>query len=440
VLRVLRLVVVLVWGVSGAAFAAASSTGCGDEAAKATPFTVWVLDEGASAADVGLPLGGAQVAFDPPGGGERIVRATAPDGHVTFETDLARGGAAVTVASTDHVVLTLLDARPGDDGARATRFGKPAADLVAIVPRLDDAIARASVGLSGAIRGKLQEADLVSLSVSGLRRLGNTETREAAFAMRAPRDRPFLLLGHELRTPFAGDSLEHVRSFLLEVPARATDGAIDVDVAAAPPLPTRTVVLELEPPRGAGSPFGPGTRASAAVLGADSDLLPGAFVKSAERADGRGFDVTMAVAEVDAAGERIVTRAIVSAPDGSFSVESSPGASPSGRVTGFLLPPAIPEASRSLADGVPLSGFPAGAELEADVFAGRQRVWVLRGPAGGLRGDRLDFPAPFGISFSPDVQVFAVRITARMDALAGERAAEVFRHVASSRDVLIRRL
>jgi hypothetical protein len=418
---------------------------CGDDGATSprpkTPMTVWIFDDGVSPFDVAPPLPNVDVAFDPPSGGERIVRRTEADGHVRFEADFSKGGAQVSAFSADHTLLTMLDVSPESVSKRPNTFGKPESDLVVVLPRLDEATRRSTVELRGTLGGKRAPSSLVEIAASGVGRLGSATTSGTAYALRATAGRPFFLLGHEQGAEMRADGIvafEHFESFRIDVPARDADGVLDIDLAATAALPVRTVHLRATAP--AGSVFGPDTSASATVSSADSALLAGTFTKATRATTELAFDLEVTLAETDVGPERLLTRATLVAANGALTRRSELGVVADGTSwTDFLAPVEVPDASRSLADAIPLEGFPDGADLRIDVFANEQLIWVLHSPPGGPREKRVVLPAPFGVRFSADVQLFALSIVAERERIFLPPHGELYRQVAIGRDVIVRR-
>ena len=220
---------------------AAACSGDDGTSTSSTSFTVWAFDERTSADGADTPLAGAEVAFDPPGGGARVIATTAADGHVTFEGDFTRGGASVTVYEVEHVLVSALQASPESARARANTVGKPAADLVLFAPRLDDALRRSTVELRGALLSKRDAASAIDLATSGLPRLGIATVTPTTYVLHAPMGRPFFLIGHETKSLVntAGTvENDHVASFRVDVPASSVDTSLDVDIARV----TRSVI------------------------------------------------------------------------------------------------------------------------------------------------------------------------------------------------------
>lgn len=406
-----------------------------------TPFTIWIFDERMTLDGEDAPIANARVAFDPPGGGERVTKTTGADGHVTFDGDFTRGGASVTVFSDDHVYVTMLEASPETARARPNTIGKPAADLVILPPRLDRVTAGRTVELRGTISGKSDVNDVVSLATSSLPRLGAYQALESTYVLRAPRDRPFFLLGHETKTfidqdGFVVDS-ELVKSFRIELTPRADDQLLDLDLPKLASLPTKRIHVRLEPPPSDRSPFGSGTRAFAAASSADSQLDLGLFARAKPSADGHAFDVDVTLVDTDVSPERLVSEAVLTAPDGSQSVRSELGVMADGFVwRDFSLPPSIPDpdAPRSARDPIPLEGFPAGADLLARVYAGGQLLWIVHGPPGGPRSKSFAIPYRDEVA-DVDVQVFALSLSARTERVALPRRGAIYRYTSTFRDV-----
>lgn len=418
----------------------ASIAACGgDDAPQASrsPFTVWVFDEGLGAGESKQPLADVEVDFDPPDGAARVRARTAADGHVVFDADFTKAGGTVTVVSPDHVIVSALDASPQTARARPNDAGKPPEDLVLVMPRLDAAIRASTIDLRGMIAGKDDGAS-VDVSASGVRRLGSSYAKDPTYILRAPRARPFFLVAHEISSTreASGASVnELTRSARIDVPPHDADTVLDVDLSNATPLPLRQArVRATFPP---GGPFGADGSCSATVHGADSTLLAGIFRKSTK--DATGCDLEMTVAETEVAPDTLLTSAVLVAPDGSRSERTEVGVlASSATLDDFVAPPVVADVSRSLREPIAIEGLPAGADVRVDVFAGDQLLWVLRSPPGGLPDGVLHVPlAP--VSFSADVVLLALAITAELDRVVLPSGTEVYRRTATSRDVVVRR-
>lgn len=393
--------------------ACGSSGDDGQTAPPTSTLVVRALEEPLLAADAPSPLSDVTIALDPPGGGPRQERATDADGRVSFQGDFARGGVNVTAFSRDHTLVTKLDVSSGPE-------------VVIVLPRLDRAIRDASIALRGTLSGRAQLKSTVDLSASALARLGSVQTTDVSYSLRAPRDHAFFVLGHELRP-----GTELVQSFRRDLPASSSDVVLDIDLSAVPKLPTRAVHVRA---------IGAGSRASATVVSAESELLLAPFVRSQATSDGRGFDIEMAVADTDIAPEHPLTRVVLSRDDGSRSVRHELGVAADGAAfDDFLPPPTVADASRSILDPIPLDGVPPGADLRVELVAGGSLFWILEGPRGGLRQRELRLPEPVGITFSADVQIFALALIARTDRIESLVNGEIYRHVSVSRDVPVRR-
>ncbi|HVH43273.1 MAG TPA: hypothetical protein VM925_13050 [Labilithrix sp.] len=409
-----------------------------------TPFTVWVFEERFTLDDEDKPLPNVRVVFDPPGGGERATRTTAADGHVTFDGDFARGGGSVTVLSNEHVYVTMLEASPETARARPNAIGKPASDLVVLPPRLDRITEPRTVELRGTIFGKRDRNHVVSIAASSLPRLGAYRALESTYVVRAPRDRPFFVLGHETRTLLDRDGVvvenELLKAFRIEMSARADDQVLDLDLPKLPSLPTKVIHVRAETPQVGASPFGAGTRAFASVGSVDSGLGVGLFARTSPSADGHAFDIDVTLVETDVTPERLLSDAVLIAADGSQSTRTEQGTMADGMVwKDFALPPSIPDAdaSRTVRDPIPLDGFPAGADLVAKVYAGGgQLLWILNGPPGGPRGKTFTIPYRDEVA-SVDIQLFALSLSARMDRVPLASRGEFYRYTSTFRDVLL---
>ena len=421
---------------------------CGGEhssSAPTTPFTVWVFDERLTMDGSDKPVAGVPVAFDPAGGGDRITSMTELDGHVTFDADFSQGPASVSVFSPDHVFVTMLEASPESANARPNTSGKPPGDLVIMPPRLDSVTTGLTVGLSGNIFGKKHPQDSVALFTSGLPRVGTVQTADPVYMMRAPRGRPFFVLGHAFDSLLDSDGnvaqSDLLQSFRIDLPARSDDERLDLDLATVKALPIQLLHLHAESPKGAVGSFVSGTRAYASVQSADSGVTPGIFISTNRSPDGRAFDITVKVAQTDIAPERPLTQAVLLAPDGSRSIRTEQGIAKDGTSwTDFPAPPTIadPDVVRGLADPIPLDGFPAGADMEVDILAANQLFWVLRGPPGGPRAKSFTIPRQDVID-AKDVVLFAVSVSARMDRVVLPLHGEIYRRVGVFRDISLRK-
>lgn len=431
-----------------AALAVPCLTSCSDED-RITAFTVWAFEESLGTGvdgepPAGKPLAGAEIAFDPPGGGSRVILNVAPDGHATFEGDFTLGRGAVTVFDREHVLVSVIEVSPEAVRVHPNTMGKPPEDLVVLVPALDDVLVARTVEVRGALSGKRDPTSSIDLSASGVARLGSTETVSATYALRAPRGRPFFMLAHETKnvaSEAADVTNELVGSFRVDMPALDADTVRDLDVTTATRLATRSVHLRAVLPTATGSPFGLGTRSSAIVVSADSRLLLAPIESARASNEGRSFDLAMAVAETEIAPERPLTRVGLVASDGSRSVRLEPGVAAEGTTfDDFLAPPRIVAgiSPTGLNEPILVEAFPAGAELAIEVFAGPQLAWVITAPArdAARARDPIHVPVPLEIRLPALV---AVAFSARTDHVPLAPRGEVFRRVSFSRDVLFRR-
>jgi hypothetical protein len=423
-----------------AALAALGAAACAEEPPAApplTPYTVWVYDEAPSSLDEDAPLGGATVAFYPASGGARVVATTGPDGHATLLVDASAGPGRVNVVSPDHVLVTMLGASPSV--SRRNDKGKPETELVVVPPRMDRANRARAVELTGQLLNKTEAKTFIDLSASSYRDLRSFQGALSSYRTRVPRGRPFFLLGHETRTLIDdGVTLEneHLRSFRFDLPARDEGGVLDLNLAAATQLATRTVRLRAEIPDALREVFGPGTRGYATVLSVDSDLLVGPVRRTKLADDGRAVDLETTVAETDIAPERVVTRASLVSPDGARSIRYELGVLADGAaVRDYLAPVRVKGEYQSFASPIPLDGFPEGAELVVEILIADRIAWVLHGPPG---------PAPPTLTLQVPLEVdlptlLVATITARADRVALAPRGEVFRRVSVSRDLVLTR-
>jgi len=415
--------------------------GCSSSSAAAptTPFTVWIFDEQTTIADADAPLPNVMVALDSPAGGDRVVKTTEADGHVTFDADLSAGGVTISAFSSDHTLYTMLEATPDSARARGNTFGKPDGDLVIVLPRLDDTFRAQAIQLSGKITNKQDTKDVMYLAASGLTRLGDAETALSSYALRAPKNKPFFVIAHESGTIVGTNgqmTVGHIKAFRIEVPAHPADATLDIDVGAAAALPIKALRVHAQAPSNV---FGTDTQSSAVVESADSRLLVGAFQGTTANSDG-SFDIDIALADTSITPERVMTTATLVASDGSSSTRHELGVVADGTAwTDFLVPTTIPDGDRATTDPIPLDAFPPAADFRAEVFGASQLVWVVEGPTGGPRSKSLLLPAPLGIEFPVSIQLLSVSIIAEQDRVALAPHGQLYRHIATSRGIDLRR-
>ncbi|MDB4935971.1 MAG: hypothetical protein JWP87_2943 [Labilithrix sp.] len=406
-----------------------------------TALTIWAFEERSGTDGADVPLAGAQVAFDPPGGGARMLGTIAPDGHATFEADFTAGGGMVSVFDADHVLVSVYAPSPDAARERPNRIGKPASDVVMFAPRLDDAVRRATVELHGALVSKHDLTSSIDLSASGVPQLGATETTDPSYVLRAPRGRPFFLIGHESHNvTLAAQNIENelLGSFRVDMPALDADTTHDVDIAKATKLGTHLVHTRAEFPKSVTSAFGTGTSGFGTVVSADSGILLAPIKSSRPSSDGHAFDLEMSVAETDVAPERPLTRVSLVAADGSRSVRLEPGIAADGTTwSDFLAPPFVAASATptALTDPIVVDDFPAGGELVMNVYAGTQLAWIIEGSARALDGP-IVLPVPLEVRLPALV---AVSFVARADRVDLPPRGEVYRRVSTSHDVLFRR-
>jgi hypothetical protein len=198
------------------------------------------------------------------------------------------------------------------------------------------------------------------------------------------------------------------------------------------------VKVRAEYPKSPTSAFGVGTRGSATVVSADSEVLVAPIKSARPSSDGRAFDIEMSVAETDIAPERPLTRVSILAADGSRSVRLEPGVAADGTtLNDFLAPPfvAANATPTALTEPIVIDDFPAGAELVMEVYAGTQLAWIIEGSARALDGP-ITLPVPLEVRLPALV---AVSFVARTDRVDLAPRGEIYRRVSTSHDVLFRR-
>jgi len=422
----------------GAVVTSAGMASCGGaDAPPPESLILWVLEEPLTPDAAPTPLANATVVYGATTETSPPRATTAADGSTRITRDFAAGAVFVTAISPEHTVVSMLEVSPENVRAHPNGYGKPAGDLVVVLPRTDRAIGAATLGVRGTLDRRHAPRTTVDLAASGIRRGGAAVTTGRDYAFRAARARPFFVLGHEYReAPLPQAAVranEHFGAFRFDFGAREDDVTQSVDLSAVTPLPTREIRLRVNGPDVS---FGD---AAATIESMDSGLLAGLVTRS-EATTGGAFDLRLVVAETDFGAERLATRVVLSRADGSRSIRTEPGVGSDGASIGdFLAPPTVVERSRSLADPIDVRDFPSGADLRVEVYAGNQLFWIMRAPAWGLRGTTLSLPPPLGVEFNADVQVFALSLAAEQDAVPLPPYGSAHRRVAVSADVLVRR-
>lgn len=328
-----------------------------DAGAPTTAMTVWVFDRGPDLPPA--PLAGATVAVDPEGA-DRVEATSGPDGKAVVNADFSKGRATVTIAAPDHAPVTLFAVRPNTPSPLGqTFFDKPATDVVVNLFQTTAAVDARTVKLSGSIVNKLAAGDRVNLNPN---RVGTLfDDTHGSYTLRAPKGKPFLLLGSEYTFTQTSRSAQATigKFFELQHDALAADTTLDIDIAAAPAVQTVTNKIHVALPGGASGPFGAQGFARVNVLDAFGVVFPGVLQKSALSPDGNGFDCEVTVAQVDV-GAPLVTNAVIQNPDGSATVHSELGVVADGSaIDGFLAPTASTIASAKASDTFDVSGAPS---------------------------------------------------------------------------------
>lgn len=369
-----------------------------------TPLTVWVYSIADKAGDLPTPLGGAIVAFDPAGGGERVEATTEADGHATVNLDFSKGPAVATFKGPDTIVLTALEVSPETNkNLPANPFGKPNTDLVIALPRNAKANTARSVELAGNFTNKTATDNDVGVSATGV--FESYIFPADNFAMRVPKGRPFSIIGFEgpkpdTSVPQTFDRAS-IRLFRIEHAAVDANGPGDIDVSQGT-LAQTTVHWKAELPGGSAGPLA-GSACFANIVSFDSGANTGFFKHLAPTADKNAFDIEEVIAQTDLAPE--VTRSLVvfQTTDGSVTARQSLGNAPDGTVfKDFLTPPAVAVTKQTRADAFSVEGVPADAEaVNVNLSSGQDLEWQVLGPWKKKPTGPITLPAlPTGVSVS----------------------------------------
>lgn len=349
-------------------------------------FTVAVFERNDVTA---LPLRGATVVLDKPGGG-RVEGTTAADGSVTFaDVDWALGSAALTVFEHDHTMVSVVgldQARVSARGALQPRAVDPAAaprDYTFFLSRLGTGADRAT--LSGALLNKQAAGHFVTLSASidG----SSFQSTGATFSMDVAKQRPFSVIGLEWAptTPSTvsarGIEQQFFRWVRWEQPALADDSVATLDLAAGESLvPVRTKG-RIMIPKGRTSPLGVQTKGYVTVATEAATQL-GGTLRSDVIADGNGFDYQLE--HVVVPGAAAFTGYVIARDDGALSYLERTGYPNDGEIVdGFLLPPTAPAHAQPLFEAMTFDNVTDQAAPRLVVRDGFGIVrWIVDGQPG----------------------------------------------------------
>jgi hypothetical protein len=385
------------------------------DAGAKTPLGVWVVDT-IVAGEAPKPLEGAVVAFDPPGGGERVEKTTGPDGHAVFEADVSLEGGAVTVFAADHPLLTLVALKPGNLAkVKKPLLGHPAEDVVAVMPPSRAWRDKRTVKLTGSITNRTSAR--ASLGVIGVG--APFDGTSSLYEARVPRSMPFTLLGadYAISKPDAR-SLDAplAKLFTIDRPALDQDATFDIDVAAATAVSTVTNKLHLAIPGGDSGPLGGTSMGRANVLESNGLFFPGLLRSSKPSADNSGFDCEIVVAQIDPKPYGLITSGAVTLIDGAISIRSELGILPDGStLSDFLLPPKVSfdKAKRSAPIAIPEA--PADVELvQLSLLDGDDLAWVVS------MAKATGIPASLSVPAPPTNAKVASSLVGQLSYLAGQ--------------------
>lgn len=352
-------------------------------AAQLTPFEVWVMDEDmGDITKLGGPIADATIAWDPPGGGERVEVKSGADGHATLQGDFTKGGGAVTVFAEGRVVVSSLDASPENTKKLPPNpSGKPPDNLVISLIRTGASSDALGVLLTGTITNRKESGTIVRLDASGSR-WPRFEAPNAGYRMRVPKEKPYFLIGIEAKNVVSDPAtIENtlLRAFRIDRPAHAGDAVLDIDLATTTPVTTKTVKARIEMPGGAGGPFGNTGRCLIFAESLGSGLLGAPIIKSVRNADGGSCDGEIAALQTDFGTEVMMSQGALVSPDNAVSIRLEPGIIQDGFVfKDFLDPPAVTIDKQLLTDPLAIEGIPDAAEVvRVDISAGGLIAWVV---------------------------------------------------------------
>jgi hypothetical protein len=367
-------------------------------AAQERPFTIAVLERRAS---VPLPVRGALVVLDKPGGG-RVSATTGADGRAVFaDVDFARGEGAITIIERDHVMRSFvglsaasLSTRGGTSAPKTAGDVQVARDVSFFVPR---ATGTDRATLSGALLNKQAASHFVTLgaNVDG----GSFQSTRASYSLDVQKDRAFSVFGVEWSP--AGTSTVSKRgieqTFFRWVrwdhPGLRDDATAPLDFASGAALTPVRTRARIVIPGGARGALGIATKGYATV-GASGSAMLGGTARSDVNAAGDAFDCELEHVEVDTVTP--VTDFVIAREDGAVSYFEKIGYPEDGLVAdGLLLPPEPPAGVQALFGEVPFRGLDGESSPRLLVRDGFGTVrWIVDAPAGrtSLVPPMLDAP------------------------------------------------
>jgi hypothetical protein len=374
-------------GVAIAASSCGSSHPLASSGPAAAQLTVYVVEPPPNPYDDLVPLPGAHVVVDPPGGGARVTADADADGKATFAgVDLSKGPVTVTAFAAGHTMVTLFDVTPDiiANLPLTIVYAKGGGNLVLGVPPL---AFPTPLDLKGTIKGKTTDTDTVTLSTTTAQ--GQFQSSHAGFHVAVQKGKAASLVGLEW-TPVkddspTGGSETNVKWARLDAPAMTADGTLDFDFATASPIVPTKVSGKLARPGGATGPFGQAVPTW--QVAASEGTFLGSRTTVTVAADGASFDYTGEYVSVTGTHPLFQALLYADATKDSFALLQGETPPADGEtIDGFLSIPATPGAT-SIGAPVALSGIaPDAKAVGLVVFAtgGVTPLWVATWPLGGV--------------------------------------------------------
>jgi len=316
-------------------------------------FTVYAVD------GVGRqkwsPVGGASAFLDT-AGGQRIEATSDDSGQIVFKgVSFKDGPASITVYKSGRVMMTLVGVTP----ELVAKLPLPVAEFPAAgknisfdIEPVTAAAAAESVKLTGMLNGKLDAANIVTLSASPS---GGSFFQDSAatYSLDVPKGQPVKLVAMEwTKVTMTSTAWEETKQRwrAYDVPAQSADGTFDIDLAAGTTLTPTKVNVTLKLPDASRLGTAPGWQINSTTFG--SAWFLGSRSKVAVKADDpNAFTAEGEYVTVDAPTETPFTLAYFPGLDGEAAVVQQPG------------PPADGAVIEALAYPAALTGVAVGAEV-----------------------------------------------------------------------------
>ncbi len=389
VVRAGLLVALVGCGSSSSSSPPANGDGGTDGAVSGTAFEVWVAEAPPGMrTDTYPPIVNATVAWDPPGGGARVVAQTDAQGHVTVYGDFTKGDGVLTVWEKDHTAFTQLQASPAVSmslaGLLPNPMGKPATDAVFLLQRKLGAKPSPVAKLMGNISNKADPADVVALYPPGLG--AGIDAPGANYSITVPTGRPYSIVGFEYKPdatqPDRGTSATTVKFFKIDRPAQSADTTLDLDMSQIAAESTTKGSATITVPGGDSGPLGGTTRSFFYTADLDGNAFYGVWPKAVLSADKSAFDISFEYV-APPADARVVTRGLIINPgDGSASLVQKAGAPTDGMtLDGFPLPMPVTVTKVAYTDPIAFDGLPSEATTaQIQILQGNEVPWTIGNP------------------------------------------------------------